>query len=168
MQRYKILIVDDEEAVLTITADALSHDDYHILTAQSGREGLLKLETHEVHLIICDQKMPGMNGLEFLEKVQNKYPDVLTIMLTGYADIKTAVQAINETGVYKFILKPWKVEDLRLTVRRALELRTMIMERDSLLVQVKRQDAAFRAIEKEYPGITKIDRDQNGNVIVGL
>ncbi len=168
MDKHTILIVDDEKMILEITAEALADDQYIILTAQNGMEGLSILKTNHVHLIICDQKMPGQSGLEFLKKVRQGYPDILTIMQTGYGDIDTAVKAINDVGIYKFILKPCNMADLKITVRRALEMRQMVFERDSLLVKVNKQDLALKEIEKQYPGITNVKRDSDGDVVIGF
>ncbi len=168
MGKHTILIVDDEESILKSITRALMDDNYHILTALSGQEGLSKLKNDEVDLVISDQKMPGMTGLEFLKKVQLQYPGILTIMLTAYADIKTAMEAINEAGVYKFILKPWDDNDLRLTIRRALELLQLVTERDSLLHQVKQQGAILRELEQKHPGITKVERDEHGTPVLKL
>ncbi len=166
MNQYTILIVDDEELILEITSKALMNDHYQIFTAINAEEALTILENNEVHLVVSDQKMPGLSGIDFLKKVKQIYPDILTIMLTGYADIDVAIDAINLAGVYKFILKPWDAAELRLTVRRALELRHLVMERDSLLDRIKTQEAVFEEMEKKYPGITKVERDQDGVVIV--
>jgi len=126
----------------------------------------LKLEDHDVDLVISDQRMPGMSGLAFLRKVRIEFPDVLTILLTAHGDMETAMEAINEAGVYKFILKPWHDEDLRLTIKRALELRRLVMERNSLRHQVKRRDAVLKEIEKEFPGISNVEKDENGYILL--
>ncbi len=168
MDKYTILIVDDEEIVLDITSKALMYNKYNIVTAKNGVDALEKLKLTDVHLIISDQKMPEMDGLEFLKRVRIEYPEIITIMLTGYAEIDTAVKAINEAGVYKFILKPWNVFDLRTTVWRALELKQVVMERDALLGRIKSQEAIFSELEKKHPGITKVDRDQEGDVILEI
>jgi len=168
MNQHTILIVDDEEKIVKSLTRILMDDGYTILGALSGEEGLSKLKNHEVELVISDQKMPGMSGLEFLKKVQLDYPHILTIMLTAHGDLETAMEAINEAGVYKFILKPWNEADLRLTIRRALELREVVMERDSLLDQVKKQDATLRELEKKHPGITNVERDEHGRPFLKL
>ena len=168
MNQHTILIVDDEEKIVKSLTRILIDDGYTILGALSGEEGLSKLKNHEVELVISDQKMPGMSGLEFLKKVQLDYPHILTIMLTAHGDLETAMEAINEAGVYKFILKPWNEADLRLTIKRALELREVVMERDSLLDEVKKQDATLRELENKHPGITKVERDEHGRPILKL
>lgn len=166
MKKHTVLIVDDEEMILKSIFRVLRNDNYQIFTAQSGEEGLAVLKQYDVHLVISDQKMPGMNGLDFLKRVKSDYPQILTIMLTGQAELEIAMDAINEAGVYKFILKPWNDDDLKVTVRRALEALELICERDSLLQQVKVQDAFLQDLEKEFPGISKVERDEDGYIIL--
>ncbi len=126
MTKHTILIVDDEEMILKSIYRVLRNEDYQILTAQSGEQGLGMLKEQYVDLVISDQKMPGMNGLDFLQRVKTEYPHILTIMLTGQAEIEIAMDAINEAGVYKFILKPWNDNNLKITVKRALETLELI------------------------------------------
>jgi len=140
-------------------------DNYSILTATSGQEGLAKLRKNDVSLVVSDQKMPGMSGMEFLKKVKIDYPEILTMMLTAYADIETAIEAINEAGVYKFILKPWDDVDFRITIKRALESLQVIKERNSLMQKVKSHESILKDLEKKYPGITRVERDEDGNVL---
>jgi len=165
MNKHTILIVDDEELVLEFIKRTLADDNYNILTALSGQEGLDKLKNHEVNMIISDYKMPEMNGLEFLEKVKIAYPGILTIMLTIHADIEIAIQAINQAGIYKFILKPWDDTDFKITIKRALESLQVVKERDFLMEKVKTHEAILRDLEKKYPGISKVERDENGFVL---
>ena len=166
MKKHTILIVDDEEMILKSICRALRNEDYRILTATNGEKGLAMLKDHEVQLVISDQRMPGMNGIDFLKRIKREYPQILTIMLTGNAEIEIAMNAINEAGVYKFILKPWDDNNLKVTIRRALETLELICERDSLLQQVKTQDAILQSLEKQYPGISKVERDENGYIIL--
>ena len=168
MKKHTLLIVDDEELILKSISRVLRNENCNILTAQSGEEGLAVLKDYDVHLIISDQKMPGMDGLDFLKCVKTDYPKILTIMLTGNAELEIAMRAINEAGVYKFILKPWDDGDLRITVKRVLETLELICERDLLLQQVKAQDAFLEDLEKEFPGISKVERDEDGYIILDL
>ena len=165
MKKHTILIVDDEEMILKSICRVLRNEDYQILTANNGEKGLSLLKDHEVHLIISDQRMPGMNGIDFLKQIKIDFPQILTIMLTGNTEIEIAMNAINEAGVYKFILKPWNDNNLKVTIRRALETLELIWERDSLLQQVKTHDAILEDLENKYPGISKVERDENGYVI---
>jgi two-component system, probable response regulator PhcQ len=166
MKKHTILIVDDEEMILKSIRRALRNEDYQILTAINGKKGLAVLEDHDVHLVISDQKMPGINGIDFLKQIKKDYPRILTIMLTGNAEIEIAMNAINEAGVYKFILKPWNDNNLKVTIRRALETLELIWERDSLLEEVKTRDAILQGLEKQYPGISKVERNENGYIIL--
>lgn len=168
MEKRTILIVDDEEIILELTVNALKADNFNLLTAKSGEEGLDKLGANEVHLVISDQNMTGMTGLEFLQMVKVKYPSVITIMLTGYADLETAVNAINNAGVYKFIIKPWNVFDLRATIWRALEMQLVLSEKSVLLDKIKKYEDIFTNLSQTHPDIIKIEKDENGNMDVCL
>src|SRR5712692_5237262 len=117
---YKILIVDDEPANLRTLA-RLFREDYEVLTAASGDEALALLGQHDVALLITDQRMPGMTGIELLKKTVPLRPRMVRIILTGYTDVDALVEAINCGQVYKYVTKPWNNEELRLTVSRALE-----------------------------------------------
>jgi response regulator RpfG family c-di-GMP phosphodiesterase len=121
MKRYTILVVDDEQLVLNSIKRILRNENYNLLTAQSGIKGLKLLKEHNVQLVISDHLMPGMTGVEFLQQVKVLYPEIITIMLTGHAETEIAIDAINEAGVNKFILKPWENVILKTTIRRALE-----------------------------------------------
>ncbi len=117
----RILLVDDERNVIRALERLFLDDDYDILTASSGDEGLELLEDGEVQLILADYRMEGMDGVEFLRRVYERWPDTIRMVLSGYADTAAVVAAINEGRVYKFIPKPWNDEELRHTVARALE-----------------------------------------------
>ena len=117
---YKILIVDDEPANLRTLA-RLFREDYEVLTAASGNEALAVLIQHDVAVLITDQRMPGMTGIELLKKTVPLRPRMVRIILTGYTDVEALVEAINCGQVYRYVAKPWKNDELRLTVKRALE-----------------------------------------------
>ncbi|MBU3948296.1 MAG: response regulator [Proteobacteria bacterium] len=168
MSTLTILVVDDEYFILDLITRCLTNDKYRILTAQSAEEGLKLLIKNQVHLVISDQRMPGMTGLNFLRKVKANYPDIITIILTGYADIETVLEAINSTGVYKFMLKPMNMIDLRITVQRALEWRQMIIDKDLLSDKIKTYEARLKELERLHPGITDYKTDESGNIILDL
>lgn len=118
--RYKIMIVDDEPANVG-ALERLFRRDYECLTATSGKEALGLLEQHDVALIITDQRMPGMTGIELLKQTAEIRPHMIRIILTGYTDAEALVEALNCGHVYKYVTKPWDNEDLRLTLSRGLE-----------------------------------------------
>ena len=115
-----ILYVDDEEDNLTVFNSAFRRD-YKVHLALSGQEGLEILKKNEVQLIITDQRMPEMTGIQFLEKIIPDYPDCIRMILTGFSDIEAIIQAINTGRVYRYITKPWSKEDLKINIDKALE-----------------------------------------------
>ena len=159
MKQYVILAVDDEPNVVRAVKRTLESADYRVITANGADEADSILAVEPVDLIVSDQKMPGRSGIEFLEATVSKYPDVVRILLTGYADLETAMRAVNSGCVYKFLLKPWQNEDLFVTVKRALEQRDLILENRDLTSQLKIKDAMLRELEKQYPGITAKPKD---------
>jgi two-component system probable response regulator PhcQ len=165
-QQHTILIVDDEEKVIKAIQRSLRHENYQLFTASGGEAGMHWIEMREFDLVLSDQHMPGMDGVTFLQKVKTEHPNILTIMLTGATDIDIAVKAINEAGVYKFILKPWDDEDLKITIHRALESLELTRERNELRERIKSRDTLLRNLEKEHPGITHVKKDADGFLIL--
>jgi len=119
--RYGILVVDDEDAILESLELTLG-SEYQIFTATSGERGLEILDREQIALVISDQVMPGMSGVEFLEEVIARNPRAIRMMLTGYSDMPSLIRAINEGRIYRYLPKPWEPDDLRINVKRALEV----------------------------------------------
>ncbi|HEX8637788.1 MAG TPA: HD domain-containing phosphohydrolase [Pyrinomonadaceae bacterium] len=117
---YKILIVDDEPANLRLL-ERLFRREYQVIAATSGAEALELLEMHDVAVILSDERMPGMTGIEFLKRASEMRPHTVRIILTGYTDVNSLVEAINSGVVYKYVPKPWGNEDLQQTIVRAIE-----------------------------------------------
>jgi putative two-component system response regulator len=134
--KHKVLLIDDEAANLRLLRRVLG-DDYETFAAQSGQEGLEILKDENVALIITDQRMPGMSGVQVLEASQKIRPDAIKILLTGYTDIQALIDAINSGNVYKYIQKPWDAEDLKLTVKRALETFDLRQRNQQLVLQLQ-------------------------------
>jgi DNA-binding NtrC family response regulator len=118
--KYKIMIVDDEPANLRLL-ERLFRQDYTVIVAESGEEALRLLAEHDVALLITDQCMPVMTGLELLTRTAAMRPHMVRMILTGYTDVGTLVEAINGGLVYKYLTKPWSNDELRLSVSRALQ-----------------------------------------------
>jgi DNA-binding NtrC family response regulator len=117
---YKLLIVDDELANIRLL-ERLFRQEYFCLTASSGEEAMELLDQHEVAVIITDQRMPGMTGVELLKRSADRRPHMVRILLTGYTDLEALIEAVNCGLVYMYINKPWNNDDLKLRVSRAVE-----------------------------------------------
>mgnify|MGYP000996499325 CR=1 FL=1 len=130
--RYRLLFVDDEPSIVKALSRVFYQENYEVITAWTAKEGLEKFATGTIHLVITDFMMPGMNGAQFLQEVKKRSPDTIRIMLTGHANTDAVMGAINEGAVYKFILKPWNDDDLRVTVALALEQFDLISRNRSL------------------------------------
>jgi len=123
----KILIIDDEEIVLDSCLQILENGDFEILTAENGTLGLTLLEEFRPDLTFVDLKMPGISGFEVLEKIQEIDPTIVTIVITGFATISSAVEAMQR-GAFDFLPKPFTPDELRLITRRGLEKRKLVLE----------------------------------------
>jgi response regulator RpfG family c-di-GMP phosphodiesterase len=120
-KKITILYVDDEENNL-VSFKANFRIKYNVLLAISGDEAMKILENTHVEIIITDQRMPNMTGVEFLEKVLEKYPDPMRILLTGYADMNAVVDAVNKGKIFHYLSKPWNEDELDMTINRAYEV----------------------------------------------
>jgi len=131
--RPRLLIVDDEEAILE-TMTFTFEDDYEVFTGTSASEGLALLDKHTpIAVVISDQRMPEMTGVEFLAKVFARSPATQRIILTGFADMNAIIRAINDGHVYAYITKPWEPDQLKQVVRRAAEHHALTCENERLL-----------------------------------
>lgn len=116
-----ILYIDDEPHNLT-AFKATFRRSYNIYTAESAEEGRRILDSHEVHIILSDQRMPKMTGIEFFASILHDFPDPIRILITGYTDINAVIDAINLGQVYKYLTKPWNENDVRNFIDKAYEV----------------------------------------------
>lgn len=126
-----LLLVDDEENILRALRRTLRKDNYNILTCTSAQEAFELLALNNVHVIISDQRMPGMTGTEFLKKVKDIYPNTIRMVLSGFTDLKSVTEAINQGAIYKYLTKPWDDNTLSESIQQAfkqydLQLNTII------------------------------------------
>ncbi len=125
-----LLVVDDEENILASLRRLFRRDGLEVLVARSAREGLQVLANRSVGVIVSDQRMPEMSGVEFLRVVKQRFPDTVRIVLSGYTDLQSVTDAINEGAIYKFLSKPWDDDQLRANVNEAFE--RYFMKQDNL------------------------------------
>lgn len=131
-KKYRILLVDDEPNVLSALMRVFRQENYDVVTCNSPVLALEKLAKEQFQLIISDYMMPGMNGGDLLKKSREMHPSMIRIMLTGHADVNAVVSAVKTGAVYKFILKPWNDDDLRVTVALALEQHALLEKNRAL------------------------------------
>jgi DNA-binding response OmpR family regulator/signal transduction histidine kinase len=152
--RYSILCVDDEVSVLEVLKKMLERR-YTVTTAASAREALPILRTRKIDVLITDQKMPEMTGIELVAAARAEGIDVTTILLTGYTDPEDLIAAINQGQVYRYVTKPWDFGDLFMTVKNALEFTQLRREKDRLLRQLHKRVEALSVLYN-------VSREQTG------
>ena len=133
---YSILYIDDEEQNLTSFKSTFRRD-YRIHVAASGEQALEIMENHNIQLVITDQRMPDMTGIDFLEKIVPLYPDCMRMIMTGYSDMEAVIQAINKGNIYRYISKPWNREDLKISIDSALEVYNLKWQNKHLIDNLK-------------------------------
>lgn len=133
---YSILYIDDEENNL-VSFKSTFRRDYHIHVASSGEQGLEIMEKHNIQVVITDQRMPDMSGIEFLEQIIPLYPDCMRMIMTGFSDMDAIIQAINTGNIHRYISKPWNREDLKITIDSALEVYNLKSQNKNLIDGLK-------------------------------
>lgn len=161
----RILIVDDEVHVCAALRRSLAREGYQIDTANSATEALEVMKGKAFDLVISDHLMPEMTGLEFLSRVHDRFPSAVRIILTGHADMQTAIDAINQGEIYRFLTKPW--DDLELKVCLTLAFEKLDLERENrrLLTRVR---ALSDRLVAEKPQLASLKRDEAGAILLDL
>lgn len=145
--RPTILFVDDDQKVLKSLQRGLIDEPYECLFATSGKEALEILQTRQVHVICTDMRMPEMNGLELLKIVKERYPQIVRLVLSGYTQVGMLLTAINQGEIFKFITKPWRLEEeFKGIIKQAVEYYNLREERDRLAAELEQyKQAAAKA-----------------------
>jgi two-component system probable response regulator PhcQ len=161
-----LLIVDDEENVLSALQRTLRRENYTLLTASEPAEGLAILRTTPVDVVLSDHLMPNMSGLEFLKDVRALHPDVVRIMLTGHAEASTAMEAINEGEIYRFLTKPWDDAELKVALHLAFDKVAVERANRRLQAVVTHQQALLMRLGQQHPSLRNLLRDETGALLV--
>jgi DNA-binding NtrC family response regulator len=143
-RHFPVVMVDDEPDILRAFTFSYGKD-FSVVTAESGAHGLELLSRHDAAVIVADQRMPAMTGLEFLVRSMTVRPDANRIILTGYTDIDTVVEAVNRSRIYRYVTKPWDHEELRLTLQRAIEMFHLTRENTRLVDELRRANERLSA-----------------------
>jgi len=141
MSKESILYIDDESFNLA-TFEAIFYKNYNVFTCEEALDSLNILEKNtNIKVVITDQRMPQISGLEIIKKISEKFPDIICIILTAFAEIETTLNAINQGGIYRFILKPWKKEEMLITIENAIETFNLRFENKQLIQNIKKADS---------------------------
>ena len=161
-----IIVVDDEEQILRALKRSLTREGYKVVPFLRPADALGALKELKPDIVLSDHLMPEMTGLEFLKTVRNRAPDTCRIMLTGHAEMQTAIDAINLGEIYRFLLKPW--DDVELSVALTLGLERLDLERENrkLAAMVRLQQMRLDALDREYPGLSIVRRDDEGAILL--
>lgn len=133
----RVLYVDDEGHNLT-AFKANFRRDFTLFTAESGKDGLDIFLNEDINIVLTDQRMPNMSGIEFLVEVQKINPEPIRILITGYSDINAVIGAINDGQVYRYLTKPWHYDDLKATITTAFEVFSLRRENAELITKLER------------------------------
>ena len=156
--KHTLLVVDDEPDVCDSVQDLLRRE-FHVLKARSADEGLKQMQEHEVHIIMTDQRMPKITGVELLSDVRQDHPHAVRLLFTGYADLESIIAAINQGHIYQFLKKPWKPEELLAAVRDAAREYERIIQEGrevgNLKVEVQQLRDRVNMLEEEVDRLRK-------------
>ena len=150
-----LLVVDDEPEVCASVSHLL-YRNYRVLRAHSAAEAVELLSQHAVEIIMTDQRMPDITGVEMLQKIKSQYPEAIRILFTGYADLNSVIAAINQGHVYRYLSKPWQPEELEAAVAdAAAEYRRIVQQAQELakcqerIAQLERENQRLRELSKD-------------------
>ncbi len=149
MEKITVLFVDDEEKILRSLKRGLLDEPYETLFVNSGKKALEILEQKKVHVLVTDMRMPEMSGLELLKIVREKYPHIIRMVLSGYTQITTLLTAINQGEIYKYITKPWKLEeDFKPAIQQAIEHYNLQSGQEKLATEENKSEVGEKILQK--------------------
>ena len=152
-----LLVVDDEADLVQSVKDLLRFD-YRVLGATRASEGLKLLRDEPVQIVMSDQRMPEMTGVEFLRRIKEVHPHAVRLLFTAYADLSAVIDAINQGSVYRYIAKPWQADELKAVLRQAVDHYNLQAEKRRLLQEVQRQNAQLEAANAELQRANDLKR----------
>lgn len=169
-KKFNLLFVDDEKSNLRVFKSSFKWF-YNIFLANSGEEGIKILENEKIDLVLTDQRMPNMTGVEFLEKIIPKFPDIPRIIVTGYTDLESIIEAVNNGKVFHYVTKPWEVDDLKVIIENALQVSILKIKNSDLVSDLQRTNKELTSALHELDTfVYKTSHDLKGPIatILGL
>jgi response regulator RpfG family c-di-GMP phosphodiesterase len=158
---HHVLVVDDEEVVLVALRDTLTREGYHVTTAANGAEALARLKEQVFSVVITDQQMPMLTGLEFLSQVKQMQPDATRILITAVLNLSTVIDSINKGEIFRFIVKPWLREELLVTVKNAVQRHELICKNQMLQVATLAMNEKLMKLNANLEEQLEREADQN-------
>ncbi|MEM7531804.1 MAG: hybrid sensor histidine kinase/response regulator [Chloroflexota bacterium] len=158
-QIHNLLVIDDETEIIKALRRQFRRS-YNVHVANSAEEGYSVMEKAPISVIISDQRMPGMTGSQFFDRVKTEYPDAIRLLLTGYADIQAVIDAINDGNIFRYIVKPWDPAELDTIVREAFERYTLIVQNRKLMKELKETNARLEQRVKERTAELQATNDE--------
>lgn len=156
-----VLIVDDEELIVYAVREMLAAEGYRVVTSMNARDALVCLEQDRFALVLTDQRMPGLSGLEFLSQVKQVQPDATRVLMTGALDLATVIDAINQGEIYRFIVKPWIKEELLATVKNAVQRYELIEQNTRLQQATQAMNCELAALNQSLGQKVAREAEQN-------
>jgi signal transduction histidine kinase len=164
MKETQILVLDDEENILNSIKRIFIDEPFEIVTTTQMNEALELLQKHPIKLVMSDQRMPQASGVEFLTKVLETRPDATRILFTGYSDLATIEDAINKAHIFRFIPKPWNVEDLKITVLQGIRQFDLVVENRKLFEEMKIKNQDLEEATRKWKELFEIQKDFTSTV----
>lgn len=164
MKEVNVLFLDDEENILNSLKRLLMSEPFGIATTSDAGQALDIISKEKIKVVFSDERMPGISGVEFLGQVKGKFPDIVRILFTGYADISAAEGAINIGGVYRFINKPWNGNELKNTIHQAIQHYDLIMENRQLFEMTKRKNEELEVANRKLNGLYETQKEFTSTV----
>lgn len=156
-----LLLVDDEENIVAALRRLLRAEGWQLLCATSGEQALQLMALHEIDVILSDQRMPGMTGVELLRRTRQLYPETIRLVLSGYTELQSITDAINEGAIYKFLAKPWDDEELRAHLREAFALKEMADQNRRLAQEVQAANRELADLNEQLQTLLSTQREKN-------
>lgn len=167
MAKHSVLIVDDETNILSSLSRLLRSENLEVITAENAHDGLEKLKSvGGADVVISDNRLPDTVGIEFLVKVRQLFPDTIRILITGFPDLDSAIDAINRGQVYRYIAKPWDTKELKMIVMQALDYYDTLRDNRALIKIAKQQAEWLNTLKKKYPAIANTDLNKSSIYII--
>jgi DNA-binding NtrC family response regulator len=161
-----VIFVDDDEHLIAAVRRSLHREPYRLLSATNAEMALQIMESVQVDVVVSDEQMPGMSGVEFLTDVRKRWPETVAIMLSGRASVGAIVRALNQGQIYRFLIKPCDNDELVVSVRQAMAHKLVMDRCRELLPLFRRQASLLAAIERRNPGITRQVQTEVGTILV--